>query len=128
MEKQVLSIEEMNNLKKLGMDTSKASMCYVQSNGENNFKLCVNDKTIHNTSKIKVIPTFTLQDILEIIPFAVQRGTAEYYFTIIKAIGGFNLIYDERNWELKHLRDGSILNQSYEMLVWLIEDGYLKLK
>lgn len=127
MEKQVLSIEEMNNLKKLGIDTSKASMCYVKSNGENDFKLCVYDKTIHNTSKIKVIPTFTLQDILEIIPFVIQKGAAEYFFTIIKAIGGFSLLY-ERNWELKHLRDGSILNQSYEMLVWLIEDGYLKLK
>lgn len=81
MEKQVLSIEQMQELKELGIDISKASMVwypkmaidtrtnkgYVESH-----YLTINhidcDSFWNTREGRETIPTFTLHDILEILP------------------------------------------------------------
>lgn len=61
MKNQVLSIEQMQELIELGIDTSKASM-YISDDGEliSNVKIC--------ELGLDWTPTFTLQDILEMLP------------------------------------------------------------
>lgn len=64
MKNQVLSIEQMQNLHKLGVDTSEASMCWcVNSRGfyELQSIASVNNYDVRTDS----IPTFTLQEALD---------------------------------------------------------------
>lgn len=70
MNNQVLSIEHTQELIELGIDTSNASMCWakcarINSNKEweSYWHLQLNEES-HGTT----VPTFTLQDILEILP------------------------------------------------------------
>lgn len=72
MKNQVLSIEQMQELVDMGINTSNASMCWVESaysgdfvipNNENIIKVISNNYCFKNPG---VIPTFTLQNILEI--------------------------------------------------------------
>lgn len=67
MEKQVLSISQMEELVSLGIDTSKASMCWdwIQQGDGGYHHLKIN-RDIYPCAKN--VPTFTLQDILEILP------------------------------------------------------------
>lgn len=80
MEEQVLTIEQMQELKELGIDTSKASMCWtpwkhVFKNDDKGMPIL---ETIKTEYYLKVnnekdyweenIPTFTIQDIIEMLP------------------------------------------------------------
>lgn len=68
MKNQVLSIEQMRHLQKLGVDTSKASMMYhfwVGKKYQNCFLLSVDIATPHDSENV---PTFTLQNMLEMMP------------------------------------------------------------
>ena len=70
MKDQVLSIEQMQKLKELGIDASKASMCYVffESDGSKYTDIVVHDESCYEMACMNPIPTFTLQDIIELIP------------------------------------------------------------
>lgn len=66
MKEQVLSIEQMQELIKLGINVSKASMCW---NTYDSF-LIANDsdlKDAFNYSDDDWVPTFTLQDIMTLL-------------------------------------------------------------
>lgn len=65
MEKQVLSIDQCKELVALGLDMSDASMCYIEDS------ILPYDESTHKIEDMmgyESIPTFTLQDILEILP------------------------------------------------------------
>lgn len=69
MEDQVLTIEQMHELTKLGIDTSKASMFWHHYVVSDSYELEVNRG--YNLPD-KDIPTFTLQDILEMLPKDIE--------------------------------------------------------
>ena len=67
MEDQVLSVEKMQELIELGIDTNKASMCWWEKM-LNDYMLLINDSRNDSRNDISwVLPAFTLQDILEIL-------------------------------------------------------------
>mgnify|MGYP003593771418 CR=1 FL=1 len=127
MNKRVLSIAQMENLERLGINTSNASMCYVFSE-ESEWKLCINDNNWYEVSGKKVIPTFTLHDILEILPKEIYGNCLaleldycyiEYYY----------IHYEETcSWKSIDFNIEEIMDGVYEMLLWVIEKGYLKTK
>lgn len=132
--KQVLDIDKMKHLEELGVDTSKASMCHAKFDGENEFSnlLPNNQELFERLLVVKYIPSFTLQDILDLLPNLIQSqdeennywlefGTAmedeEWWYIRYMSVYGVKLNYEEH----VHLIDAA-----YEMLCWCVENGYVE--
>ena len=99
--KQVLSIEQMNHLQELGLDTSDASMCW------------------------ETTPTYTLQDILDKLPESIQI----YDLYIFKKVGLWWFKYvDVTNNGTVHLEKmPKLIDAAYYMLCWCIQKGFVKI-
>lgn len=127
MENQVLSIDQMMHLQELGLDTSKASMCWIKL-GED-VRLSVHDEYCYESSLMESIPTFTLQDILELLPY---KTVASYLHIGRKSFSGNIQFYVEYSdfggYAVAHFRSDNLLNAAYEMLCRCIENGYVKIK
>ena len=126
--KQVLSIEQMKHLLELGLNTRDASMCWIKDSEGNRF-LNVNDGYCYEMYRLSPVPTYTLQDIIELLPHSISP---------IPDAGTFylNLYYYDLSWVAEYLNnegDGScfaavsdnIIVAAYEMLCWCAENGYI---
>lgn len=136
MSKQVLDIEQMKHLKELGVYTSKASANeYIISETESycgySRSIVVIDGYIENY--IEENKTFTLQDILDLLPTHISDNS-----------GSINILNIEqqiqdctRVWNISYLSTSSFIkivssinnefiDAAYEMLCWCAENGYLK--
>lgn len=67
MKDQVLSIEQMQELIDMGIDVSNASMCWNYNDEKSYWALVIN-YTHSPYIEGEIVPTFILQDILEILP------------------------------------------------------------
>ena len=137
MKNQVLSIEQMQKLKELGVDINKASMCYISKypscdfdDGDEIVVVC-NDfnKRLYN----EFGPAFTLQDIIELLPKQlppVDFGYNCFLVTPNSGLTGYVFHYDDiADGEIyKQIYSEKFLDAAYEMLVWVAENGYLKSK
>ena len=156
MSKQVLSIEQMKHLKELGVDTSKASMVLLWKDDEGNemdwdevqdelshpepmemFKELYDAETgNYDHSYRKYCGVFTLQDILDLLPstidvknseeineywieFGVSERDKSYWFVQYRSIE--DSIYVIRENE-------NLIDAAYEVLCWVIDNRYLKVK
>ena len=127
MKNQVLSIEQMQKLKELGINTSKTSMIWFDGIGGIGRKLiikCNND----NYDKCD-IPTLTLQDLIELIPDEIFCDGICYDLVINKDC--FKYCKDSKDihefCNMIHCSyDDNILMAAYRMLVWLAENKYIK--
>ena len=124
MKNQVLSIEQMKHLKELGIDTSKASMKWIYPEcshiigGNGEYELEINSFNVFDDD----IPTFTLQNILEILPKAIWvRDTYEYEFMLT---GSF-LAYGDVNNNLWFKEISILINDLYELLCWCAKNNRL---
>lgn len=128
MKNQVLSIEQMQHLKKLGVDTSKASCYWWYAEGKNYLYW-------GKCSDINGIPTFTLQDMLEMmpsrfssIPFEDKEQYVIHYMVMEKLTGKWFIGYTygliKGKWIIKF--QGDLLTCAYEALCWLAKNGCLK--
>jgi hypothetical protein len=136
MKEQVLSIEQMKHLQGLGLDTSNASMCLCcfRENIDEEWELEIYEDVINqkrDSTFWEIIPTFTLQDIIEMLPRSIQPNLNEgtYYL---------NLYYYDELWVVDYLNnegdgswftttsDDSFIKAAYQMLCWCVENGYLK--
>lgn len=141
MSKQVLDIEQMKHLQELGLDTSKASMCYVVDDSKS-YKpiLCVSGNESEYLDAISYsVPAFTLQDTLSLLP---KKITASEHQCSVQ--GDFFLYIDYEypeisysvldDWcpglnELKTVyinKDTELIDAAYEMLCWCLENGYVE--
>ena len=142
MENHVLSIERMQHLRELGLDTSKASMLYCDLYDEEYILVESKHRFDKEENAIllegvrnsviyckKVIPSFTLQDILELLPY---RVVASYLNVGKKSFSGDVLFYIEYSnfgdYAVSRFISESLLDAAYEMLCWCIENGYIKTK
>ena len=119
----VLSIEQMNKLKELGVDTSKASMHYIylptarsifnetdELESEPTLFVC-------KPEMLDGYPTFALQYVIELLPIEnidIRRNCHERWVMSYK---------DEITFKSEFMIDAA-----YLMLIWVIENGYLKTK
>lgn len=136
MRNQVLSVEQMLSLKRLDIDISSAGMCWCYPTGYKNAKweLEIYEDVINqkrDSAFWEIIPAFTLQDIIELLPRSIQPNPDEgaYYL---------NLYYYNLSWVVDYLNnegDGSyattisydsFIEAAYEMLFWCIENRYVK--
>mgnify|MGYP000864632500 CR=1 FL=1 len=132
MENQVLSIEQMKRLIELGVNTSKASLfwCVVETKGCLPF-LILTDRV----DCLELVPTFTLQDMLAIMPkeieFKVDRYRKPVDCTLQIDAASDCIYYEYTAWGefecAKYFGDSdNLLEAVYYMLSWLAEHKYLK--
>lgn len=134
MKDQVLSIEQMQHLKDLGIDTSKASMfwdipnppCYRQ-------KLSITG--IYGNLKETeyrghIIGAFTLQDMFDLLPENLIIDCNRYFLEIhhnnSKKVQIKYKTYQYENTLICLGDFPNIMTATYEMLCWLAENGYMK--
>ena len=88
MKNQVLSIEQMQKLKELGVDTSQASMCYISKYPSCDFddgdSIVVVSKDFNKRLYNEFGPAFTLQDIIELLPHNIYDGLNKKYSLVIQ--------------------------------------------
>lgn len=135
MKEQVLSIEQMKHLQGLGLDTSNASMCLCcfRENIDEEWELEIYEDVINqkqDSTFWEIIPTFTLQDIIQKLPLSIKPISDAGTFYL-------NLYYHDLSWVADYLNnegDGSyfaissdsIMSAAYQMLCWVIENGHLE--
>lgn len=129
MSKQVLSIEQMNHLQELGLDTSDAKMCWIKD-AEENCTLEIHDEYCYEMSFMSPIPTYTLQDIFDKFPKYINPIPSEQ---ILFAWMAERDTIAYRNVEMyddifTHFTDETLIDAAYDMLCWLFKNNYLPLK
>ena len=132
MNKQVLSIEQMQHLQELGLDTSNASACYdaCDEDGEKQlmWKSQLEESDMYDDS-FSIVPAYTLQDVLELLPDKVTGADGKPYYLYIDLAVGF-IGYDRR--EMPDILTGvsftkiPMIDAAYKLLCWCIEQGYVK--
>ena len=120
----VLSIEQMNKLKELGVDVKPKGICLMYtSDSSDNYYLKYGESTCEDD-----VAAFGLHDIIEMLPKEIDGAylsleldycSIEYYY----------IDYEERiSWKSIDFNIAGIIDACYEMLLWVIENGYLKTK
>lgn len=133
MKDQVLSIEQMQVLKELGINTSKAKIYWVKQVNGSRINTPRNGKpfiSLNNGDQLMKVgfiryettPTFTLQDMIELMPSKVIIDYENYYLCVDKNCTAYLTVEEEALWFGK---DNGILINTYEMLVWLAENKYI---
>lgn len=121
MSKQVLDISQMQHLKELGVDTSNAS-CYTWYAEGKEYLYWGKCKDSNGT------PVFTLQDILDLLPTEINKDGHSYYIEMYRNQERYYLAYYWLDNLLISLNEVEFIDAAYEMLCWVIENGYLDTK
>lgn len=136
----VLSIEQMNRLKELGVDVSNASvgvgqMVFYHGDswyGVDSYNVHLLKDDDDDTSCFEEeYRTFTLQDIVELLPDTIEVDKNSYYYLILQKETNayYHCVYENLDLEILHRYTSSTMIESaYQMLLWVIENGYLKTK
>lgn len=135
MRNKVLSVDQMQLLKKLGVDISKASMYWMRSLHRSSFNDNLKGKwflslqkeyIVYSFTSYEVVPTFTLQDIINILPDSIDNNV----LTVRKCANSANISYENTYTRsiLSLFEKEDIIEAAYEMLVWCVKNGYVKNK
>ena len=120
IEEQVLSIEQMKHLQELGIDTSDASMCWLDFEDNEPMEVAVFiPEVMLGYATCKVYPTYTIGDLIEKLP---------------KRIGIYHLFIDcdrmqyiSWSWQETifrrcfNFKDKPFINALYDCLCWVEE-------
>jgi len=115
--KQVLSVEQMKHLQKIGFDTSDASMCFEWSESDPDNMVVTSLDADTNYDYYRT--TYTLQDILDKLPCFIGKEV----LTIQKLADSYTCLYVE---PYKITESKELIDAAYDMLCWCIENGYVK--
>lgn len=139
MSKQVLDIDQVKHLQELGLYTSKASMQYIENN--NGTQMCIPTEIARYIKDLEkgyiICDAFTLQDILDILPkciedkYGYEYGIEIFYVSDCKKWEIGYSLYDDPEESIDDdiiIRQDNIIDAAYEMLCWLIENGYINTK
>lgn len=137
-----LSFEQMQKLKELGIDTSKASMAVynIYAGEEKEYDILAANGVfaekqehdrfgygIHNVVSFDKKPVFTSQDIIELLPCEVT-DYADYQLLINKQRDSYSVSYENTDSFLVSFCRVELLDCLYEMLLWVIDNDYLETK
>lgn len=140
MSKQVLDISQMQHLKDLGIDTSKAGAVRTDilvTSDLDEFQKA-EDVLVFTESESDYfefenpIDTFTLQDILDLLPKEIRdKDDDKFVLTVeygirhkVWYIGYY--YYDVSFNDNDFFKGKELIDAAYEMLCWCIENGYVK--
>ena len=146
MSKQCLDVQQMQHLQELGLDTSNASMLYCDLYDEEYILVESKHRFDKEENAIllegvrnsviyckKVIPAYTLQDVLDALPrFVIDEEGNKYYLQIEM----MNTEFDD--WRVSYKSVGQdesplgyfqafqLIDAAVRMLVLCYEQGYVK--
>ena len=129
MKNQVLSIEQMQRLKELGVDIQPTGTCLMYtSDSSDKYYLRYGESTCEDDVK-----AFTLQDIIELLQgtksFYFRKECENFYLKIEKVSDtNYSISYENSNNFLVGFSSCCILTCAYNMLMWVVENGCLKIK
>ena len=136
----VLTIEQMNKLKELGVDVSNASarvgqMLFYHGDswyGIDSYNLTLlNDDDDDTSCFDEEYKAFTLQDVIELLPKSIIINSLNHWFCVNQncLLTEFQVMYVDGYGSYGVIKQNkSLLQAFYEMLIWVIENGYLKTK
>lgn len=121
MIKDVCTIEQMEALKALGVDVSRASACLLTIRNEGKNEVIVSQN--HPIYRDATIPVFTINDMWNKLPPRIDE-----YFLEMKVTPSVNCLcrYANKDYELCRSKENSIKDAIYGMLLYLIEASKLK--
>ena len=132
----VLSANQMQKLKELGIDTSKASIRVGQmifTHGDpwyekEEYDVYLFDHEDNDTNCfVEEYRAFTSQDIIELLPHEVT-DYADYQLLIDKQRDSYSVSYENTDSFLVSFCRVELLDCLYEMLLWVIDNDYLEKK
>ena len=132
MEKIALDNKQMDRLKELGIDVSKASMCYKKivddpfGNTTEKWKLCVNDDDTQWGQYKK--PAFNYQDVLYALPNSIfNKDDGKRYYLCIYGLMRIEYYRQCDNSRLATIGNSysKALDAAYDLLCWCAENGHL---
>ena len=120
IENQVLSIEQMKHLQELGVDTSDASMCWLDFEDNEPMEVAVFVPQIMlGYATCKIYPTYTIGDLIEKLPKHFYFKESSLDMEAINGSGAFGVWYYKASKSYKS--DGNIKNALYKLLCWVAE-------
>lgn len=129
MQKKIcLSIEQMQKLKELGVDTNNASLCWIRD-PEGNYSLSLHDESCYEMAFMNPVPAFTLQDMLELMPIYIDDSlySLELSFDEIAYTDRpvYTLQYRDTDGNVfkYSVEKENLIDVAFDMLVWLAETG-----
>lgn len=142
MSKQVLSIEQMQHLEELGVDTSNASMVLLYTDDEGEIiewddadefpekfvELHDAETGNYDHSYRKDCGVFTLQDILDLLPVEIEKENRNYQLEVFRNPQRYFVSYYWLDNLLISLNEVEFIDAAYEMLCWCIVNGYVETK
>lgn len=142
MSKQVLDIQQMQHLEELGVDTSKANFYWHRTKSLNNYNDWDEWKLHYGVLRLvrgfttincQYVRTFTLQDILDLLPKDIAPGGNGYSLYIDYQEMRIAYCFVDRDgmcWlePTFDLCDNELIDAAYEMLCWCAENGYVDTK
>lgn len=129
MKNQVLSIEQMQHLQELGVDTSNAKMSwYAIYETEPNWYNELNIRDDVFDKNYPSVPTFTLQEMLEMMPDVIEQNNILFFLSLKKQYCHYMCGYVSmlKREGLCFFACENILTCAYKTLCWLAENGCLK--
>ena len=120
MKEQVLSIKQMKELEELGIDTSNASMFWHNYNTYSNpeWEVCC-------TPDVRDIPTFTLQDILNILENYPKSPYQSMCIVRCKAVNNWICCVMEESFEGEYLNNEFFGDTPIEAAFEFLKDAKL---
>lgn len=130
MSKQVLSIEQMQNLQELGLELNPTMLCYKKNKLIDDATWSLDARIDRPSNVFDEIPAYTLQDVLGLLPKSIKNGSETWLLEI-------GVYLNETYWEASYVRsktgtamiriiDEKIIGAAYELLCWAIKYKYVE--
>lgn len=136
MRNQVLSVEQMLKLQRLGIDISSSGMCWCRLTKNEKWELKIHEDVIRQKRDPRfweIIPALTLQDIIKLLPLSIKPDPNAETFYLNLYNYDLSYVVDYLNSEgdgsyVAKISDDSFIKAAYQMLLWCIENGYIEKK
>ena len=121
----VLTIDQMHQLKELGVDVKPKGTCLMYtSDSSDNYYLKYGESTC-----VDDVVAFGLHDIIELLPPQLIHKEKNIYLNFENIGKEYGFYYVDCDFEIYvYFNNTNILQAAYNMLLWVIENGYLKTK
>lgn len=135
MSKQCLDISQMQHLKDLGVDDGKANFYWHRTKSLNNYEEWDEWKLHYGVLRLargftaincEYVRTFTLQDILDLLPVEIEKENQSYQLEIYRNPQRYYISYYCLDNLLISMNEVEFIDAAYEMLCWCIESEYIK--
>ena len=124
--KQILSIEQMQHLQKMGLKL-KETMMYWTNNHKEKQDWYMTRNPVGRLFADECLPAYTLQDVLDALPKSLEIGKSKYEISIYM-IGGKWAVdyYSEKDADIQSGECENLIDAVYSRLCWAIENKFVE--